>query len=257
MIPHIALACILLGPVAGPVVMAVPADGSYEGDVRPDQAVPGWKPGYQWSPKTTPSLIAAASVRDGAMVQKPDAPAQAGMYLDPLPFDAGSYTIEIRFRITKCNMTANYSHPLLFYISKKGGGYHGLHIGQKKGRGYVLAALSLEDEWQDETTGNFIVDGTWVTLRVVVESEIGQMTVRVFLNGKQFQEIETAQTSRREDRFCIWSNPVDDAWEIDSVRWKNTTLPIDVPLDRALSADERRLQDEQELIRKLDELLKP
>lgn len=251
------VACVLFGPAAGQVALAVPADGSYEGDVRPHRAAPAWKPGYQFSAKSgKPSLITWSVLRNGALVQKPGAPGQAGMYLDPVPIVAGSYTVEIRFKITKCNMTTSYSHPLMFYISRKGGGYHGLHIGQKKGRDYVLAALVLEDEWQDETTGNFIVESKWLRLRVTVESHIGQLKVRVFLDGKQFQDIATAQTNARAEYFCIWSDPVDDAWEIDYVRWKNAALVIDTPLERALTAEERTAQEEQELVRKLKELLK-
>ena len=119
-----------------------------------------------------------------------------------------------------------------------------------------MAALVLEDEWQDETTGNFIVESKWLRLRVTVESHIGQIKVRVFLDGKQFQDIATAQTNARAEYFCIWSDPVDDAWEIDYVRWKNAALVIDTPLERALTAEERTAQEEQELVRKLKELLK-
>ncbi len=67
--------------------------------------------------------------------KKPDAPEWALMQLHPAPVTGLSYTIEFRFRITRCNLERRYSHPLVLNVRTKGLCCTQINIGQRDNAG--------------------------------------------------------------------------------------------------------------------------
>jgi len=240
------------------VTAGVPADGSYEGDVSPARAAPKWVGGSPFA-RGRPSLIEWATPTKGVLKQEPGAPKYAGMYLLPPPFTSTSYTIEVRFRITRCGTEKRYTYPLLFVITKKGAGYHWLRAGwgfskECPGAG-VSSNLVITSEWLAVEKADHVITGKWVVLRLVAKDLGAAQTLTVSLDGTVIQEVTTAERSRRLECLYVHSNDTDDAWEIDCIRWKSQALDIATPLGPPLTAEEKAKQEEARLRQKLDELL--
>lgn len=236
----------------------VPADGSYEGDVSPARAMPKWIGGSPFA-RGRPSLIEWATPGKGVLRQESGAPKHAGMYLLPSPFASTSYTVEARFRITRCGTEKRYTYPLLFVITKKGAGYHWVRAGwgfskECPGAG-VSSNLVLTNEWLVVEKADHVVAGKWVVLRLVARDLGAAQTLTVSLDGTVIQEVTTAERSRRLECLYVHSNDTDDAWEIDYIRWKSQALDTTTSLDRPLTPKERAEQDDARLRQKLEELL--
>jgi len=218
--------CFACGPSA-----AEPADGSLEGDLTPEEASPAWSGPEE---KGRPSLIGYVEAKDGCLVQKPGAPEWAFMRLDPSPLTALSYTVEIRFRITQFNMDKRYSHPLCFELRTKDICPTSVFVGQRGRRGKIQVNsggktdVLLDDE---------ILQGKWLTVRVVVEGGVGSARSTVYLNGTNIQAVANAKPDALD--WCyIRSDGDQDAWEIDYLRWKNVALDIGIPLEKPLTREE-------------------
>jgi len=257
---HVAVSLVLVVALAtSRVAVGVPADGSYEADRKPDRAVPAWLPGdgINWQ-SDPPSLIQWTVAKDGLLVQKPGAPKYVGMHLSPTPLTNVSYTVETRFRITQCDRGKKEyrSMPLTFHFSKRGAGYSSFNVGRlKREFGFLACSLSLKDEWHEQVRDDSLIEGKWLTVRLCIETGLGNMTSRLYLNGELVQEVETAQQSQRPDYFFVNSGGVDDAWEIDYIRWKNEVIPIGTPLERAPTPRERAAAEEELMRQRLEELL--
>jgi len=241
------------------IIRAEPADGSYEGNIAPDEARPKWIAGGRRKGEY-PSLIEGSTVRDGLLIQKDGAPADIMMHLKPPPLTNISYTVEVRFRITK-HSRGWYKHPLWLLVSKKKAGHHFLQAGygyapDRWEDGYVSATLKLDEEYHVAVKDKAVVSGDWVTVRwVVVDRTVDQM-LSVFLNGTNIQEVTTRQRSVYDrEGIYVCSADLDDAWAIDYIRWKNEALGIREPLTRPLSAEEKAERMEAMYLRKLRELV--
>jgi len=237
----------------------VPADGSYEGDVPPAQAEPRWIAGFPYD-KKGPSLIAWSMVENGCLVQKPGAPKRLGMHIQPSPLTSKSYTVEVRFRITKCRRDGWYRSPLALVFTRKQAGFHAINVGwglpPKWRGGYLSSGLVLKQEHHEQVKDGRLIHGRWVTVRIVVRDSGQAQTTQVFLDRKSIQQVTTIERNVRRSCFTIRSDDIGDAWEIDYVRWKNEAIGIDTPLDRALTREERKKREEDECRRKLDALLR-
>jgi len=258
------VAAVVMGILAGhPLVYAVPADGSYEGDVRPDRAVPKWHGAAPWD-KDGPSMIAWAAVGDGVLAQKPGAPKTIGMYLDPIPLTKRSYTVEIRFRITRSNREGWYKGPLSFSIVRAGSVRHSIGAGfgyPEQGNNWEGGFLSgnvefvTGEELTEVLRDDRFIGGEWVTVRGVATDNRKDRTAAIYVDGKPLLEVTSKTKSDRSSRFYVCSGDDNDAWEIDYIRWKNEALDIATPLDRPLTEEEKVQAEEEAYRRKLDALL--
>jgi len=223
--------CSLLVCLACCASWGVPADGSLEGDVTPELASPPWT-----GPNNEqPSLTEWVTATNGCLVQKTDAPAGAWMRLVPSPLTGLSYTIETRFRITKCGTKERYSYPLVFLVCTEGLGQTQVTVGRQFKKGSV----SVHSVGKDVRILDEQVDqDKWLTLRLVVEGGLNSVRTRTFLNGEKVLDVPDG--SFREYNWChIRSDGGDDAWELDYFRWKNAAVDISVPLDEPLTSEEK------------------
>jgi len=236
---------------------AVPADGGYECDVSPSAATPAWEGGSPFSDKMA-SAIKNLSVKDGVLVKPAGTPEYTGMYLDVPPWSGTSYTVEMRFRITKVDATKKYTSILSLLPSKKGSAYHWLTAGQGYDRnwkkGYFRSNMCQDNEWDERVNDSTITEGGWFTARLVVEDNIGSLRARVYLNGTLMQEVITSEKSRRRECLFLRSGGEQTSFELDYIRWKGGAVPIDVPIDPALSAEDKAKQIEAELMKKMEAL---
>ena len=210
---------------------AEPADGSLEGDLTPERASPAWT-----GPDIDrPSLTDWVSATNGCLVQKPGAPAWAWMRLVPAPLTDLSYTVETRFRITKCSMAGRYAFPLVFVVSTKGLCATQVTVGRRVKKGSLqVTSAGQSDQFKDDQ----IIGGKWFTLRLVVEGGVNTVRARAYLDGEKIHDVPDGK-GREYDWFHVRSDADDDAWEIDYFRWKNAALDISVPLERPLTTAER------------------
>ena len=257
-------AMILLAALAvvwvGPGWCAEHAIASYEGNDAPSRAVPAWQAGTPWDKeKKGPSMVAWTVVRDGKLVQKPGAPKGIAMHLKPSPLSgAKAYTVEMRFRSTKCARDGWYRNPLGIQLGNQ-------FVYVRRGLppdyrgGYVWLNLYLKPKHEHElmVKGDEFVEGEWLTVRFVVREIFSKRTFRTFLNGELRQNVTVGKDEFWfSDRFVIMSDDVDDAWEIDYVRWTHKGVEIDTVLERPLTEEEQRELEEEGYKQKLLELLK-
>ena len=247
---------LILGSAAP--VCAVPADSSYECDVAPSAATPAWEGGSPFGDEKMASAIKCMSVKDGQLVKPVGTPEYTGMYVAVVPLLGVSYTVEMRFRITQVDATKKYTGILTLLVSRKGSAYHSLTAGQGYDRnwsqGYFGSTLCLDNEWSAMVKDADITRGEWFTARLVVEDNIGSLRTRTYLNGKLMQEVVTSEKSRRQECLSLRSGGEQTAFAVDYIRWKNGAVPIDVPLDQALSEGEKAKQAEAEIIKKMEAL---
>jgi len=244
----------------GSLAHAELADGSYEGNVSPEQASPGWLAGTYTGKE--PSLLEWVEVKDGVLCQKAGAPEYACMRLDAAPYTylhpfyppitGKSYTVEVRFRVTACPAGKNHTVPLTFLIRKGGAALHSISAGWGYGakwpNGYLgsTVIVNLENsgdkkkEWNDVVKDERIISGEWLTLRVTTRDGDANQSIVVSLDGKPFQEITTADRWISRDYFFVTSRAANDGWEIDYIRWINEALDIETPLERAITPEEKQ-----------------
>jgi hypothetical protein len=236
----------------------VPADGGYEGNVSPAKAEPGWMAGSPWGP--APSLLEWATIGEsGGLVQKEGAPEGIQMHLGKSPLTATSYTVEIRFRITRDDFKKRDKMPLYILISRKGAGYHWLNARLNNNDQVVVGSnVNLGQEYYAESALPSCQRSDWATVRLVVEDHGAYQQATVYGNGQKIQEITTGEKSSRDSYFVISSPSKLDGWEIAYVRWLNQALPLAEELERQSSPEERARHEqkrkETEYKRKLAEL---
>ena len=213
-----------------PVALAVSANGSLEGDVTPVRASPSWS----GSDNEQPSLTDWVTTTNGLLTQKPGTPPWAWMRLVPTPLTTLSYTVEARFRITGCDMTNRYTFPLGFVFSNNDLCATQINVGRQGTKGAMQTSSAGSSATVNDAQ---IIAGKWMTVRLVVEGGVKTVRTKTFLNGEIILEVPDG-AFREYDWFHVRSDGGEDSWEIDYVRWKNTALDIDIPLDKPLTTEE-------------------
>lgn len=152
------------------------------------------------------------------------------MRLDPVQVTGLSYTIEMRIRITKCNMeeVKNDSFPLTLQVRTRGLCNTQVNFGQR-GQKALLQATSGEREAKLHAEG--LIHGEWYTMRLVVSGGVNSAQSRIFINGNKLLDASDAEIQEHE-WFHIRSDGDNNAWEIDYILWKNEALEISIPLER-------------------------
>jgi len=258
----IAAAAVMIVWMACQGVHAVPADGAYEGDVRPDQAEPAWTGGR---PKSDAgSLIQWTTAKDGVLVQREDAPKDIMMHMAPAPITNTSFTVETRFRVTQCSREGRYKSPLSFYVcvgntlaNDYSAGY-GYPSAKGPGEvGYFAGKVGFADgtDVNEAILDDRFISGEWVTVRTVMKDNRKERRAILFVDGEKFIEEATPIEGGRSEFFGVGSRDDNDGWELDYIRWKNEALDIATPLDRPMTKEEKAEAEEAGYRRKIDALL--
>jgi|GEM_PF-6814641 len=238
-----AVAGMILCLIAVVTASGVPADGSYEGDGLPADAIPAWQGGMPGEKGI--SLLEWSVIRDGVLALRPGTPRGASMFIAPAPLAATTYTIEVRFRIMRCATEGRNRYPLVFVFGKREAGYHWINAGWDN-EALVESSLSLNKtaEFRARAVEPGVITGQWMILRCLVADTPAGLSAKAYLNGKLFQEVFTPVRSANMDWFHVRAADDGAEWEIDYLRWKNALVTIEQPLDRPLTAEEKRTEEE-------------